>query len=109
MTTVQQLLCIMLMALAVMATRFLPFILFPSEERTPRFVRFLGHYLASAVFGMLVVYCVKDVAWGMPPHGLPQLLGIAATAALHCWRRNLLLSIAGGTITYMVLVQTVFV
>lgn len=108
MTTTQQLMVIGLMAAAVAATRFLPFVLFPSEERTPGFVRFLGRYLASAVFGMLVVYCVKDVPFMDDPHGLPQLLGIAATVALHCWRRNLLLSIAGGTVAYMVLVQTIF-
>lgn len=108
MTTTEQLLTIGLMAVAVVLTRFLPFLLFPSEKHTPRFVRFLGRYLASAVFGMLVVYCLKDVSFAASPHGLPQLLGIGATVALHLWRRNLLLSIAGGTVAYMLLVQYVF-
>lgn len=108
MTTAEQIITIAIMAAMVMATRFLPFVVFPSEERTPRFVRFLGRYLASAVFGMLVVYCLKDVDFAHGNCGLPQLIGVLATALLHLWRRNMLLSIAGGTAFYMFLVQVVF-
>lgn len=50
------------MAIAVIATRFLPFLIFTSRERTPHFVRFLGKYLASAVFGMLIIYCNERCA-----------------------------------------------
>ena len=101
-------LTIAVMAAATMATRFLPFVLFPSKDKTPRFVQFLGKYLASAVFGMLVVYCLKDVQFLSGNHGLPQLLGIIVCVLLHLWRKNMLLTIAGGTIFYMILVQTVF-
>lgn len=96
------------MGVSVMATRFVPFLLFPSKEHTPRFVLFLGHYLPGAVFGMLVVYCLKDVSFLSGWHGLPQLIGILLTAALHLWKNNLLLSIAGGTVGYMLIVQTIF-
>ena len=108
MTTTQMILTIAVMAAATMATRFLPFVLFPSKDKTPRFVQFLGKYLASAVFGMLVVYCLKDVQFLSGNHGLPQLLGIIVCVLLHLWRKNMLLTIAGGTIFYMILVQTVF-
>lgn len=108
MTTGQQILTIAIMSVSVMATRFVPFLLFPSKEHTPRFVLFLGHYLAGAVFGMLVVYCMKDVSFSSGWHGIPQLIGVAITVALHLWRSNLLLSIAGGTVGYMLIVQTVF-
>lgn len=74
---------------------------------TQRFVRFLGRYLAGAVFGMLVVYCLKDVQFLTGNHGVLELLGIAACILLHLWRRNLLLTIAGGTAVYMLLVQFV--
>lgn len=96
------------MGVSVMATRFVPFLLFPTKERTPRFILFLGKYLAGAVFGMLVVYCLKDVTFLSGWHGLPQMLGIALTAVLHLWKKNLLLSIAGGTLGYMLMVQTIF-
>lgn len=96
------------MGVSVMATRFVPFLLFPSKEHTPRFVLFLGQYLPGAVFGMLVVYCLKDVSFLSGWHGLPQLIGILLTAALHLWKNNLLLSIAGGTVGYMLIVQTIF-
>lgn len=108
MSTQQQIITIALMGLSVMLTRFLPFILFPSEKHTPRFVRFLGRYLPSAVFGMLVVYCLKDVKLTAGTHGLPELIGIAVTVILHLWRKNMMLTIAGGTIAYMVLIQLVF-
>lgn len=106
-------LTIAIMAVAVILTRSLPFLAFPSADKTPRFVRFLGRYLASAVFGMLVVYCFKDVhfvsatdATGhLTHHGLPQLIGVAITVMLHIWKRNLLFTIAGGTILYMLLLK----
>lgn len=105
MTQTEQIVTILLMAMGVMATRFIPFLLFPSAAHTPRFVRYLGRFLASAVFGMLVVYCIKDVPLLTGRHGWPEFLGIAVTAALHVWRRNMLVSIAGGTIFYMVLLN----
>ena len=43
------------------------------------------------------------------PHGLPELISIAALTALHLWKRNVLLSIGVGTALYMLLVQVVFV
>lgn len=105
MTLTEQTITIALMAASVMATRFLPFAAFPSAAHTPRFVRYLGRFLASAVFGMLVVYCLKDVPILTGSHGLREFAGIAATAVLHLWRRNMLLSIAGGTLCYMLLVN----
>lgn len=106
MNTQQQIITIALMGLSVMLTRFLPFILFPTEKHTPRFVLFLGKYLPSAVFGMLVVYCLKDVTFLSGNHGLHQMLGILVCIVLHLWRKNMMLTIAGGTIFYMVIIQS---
>ena len=36
------------------------------------------------------------------------VLAIIAIALLHIWKRNMLLSIVGGTAVYMLLVQLVF-
>ena len=69
----------------------------------------LGRVLPAATMGLLVVYCLKGAAWTAPPHGAPELLAILAVAALYRWKGNVLLSIAGGTALYMVLIQRVFV
>ncbi len=108
MTAVQQLITIGIMAAAVMATRFVSFIVFPSAEKTPKFVHYLSKYLPSAVFGMLVIYCVKDIDFLDSPHGLPQAIGILACVLLHLWKRKMLLSIAGSTVVYMFIVQVFF-
>ena len=109
MTMTQQLLTIGAVILGTVLTRFLPFILFPAGKPTPGFVRFLGHALPAAVFSMLVVYCLKGVSLTTGSHGLPEAIAIAVVAALHLWKKQTLLSIAGGTIIYMLLVQYVFI
>lgn len=108
MNTAQQLTIILMCALGTMLTRFLPFLLFPANKPTPRFVRYLGHALPAAVFGMLLVYCLKGVEIASGSHGLPELIAILIVVGLHLWRRQMLISIAGGTIAYMLLVQFVF-
>ena len=40
--------------------------------------------------------------------GLPELIAILFIVVLHKWKKSTLLSIGGGTVLYMVLVQTIF-
>ena len=108
MTGLQEVLTIGLCALATMLTRFLPFLAFRSNKPTPKYIRYLGKALPAAIFGMLVVYCLKNVNVLAGSHGLPELIAIAVVVALHLWKRNMLLSIGGGTVCYMLLVQFVF-
>ena len=108
MTLSQRILTIAVIVLGTMLTRFLPFLLFPAGKPTPRFIRYLGHALPPAVFSMLVVYCLKNVQLTGGSHGIPELISIALVVALHLWKRQMLLSIAGGTVCYMLLVQFVF-
>jgi len=108
MTTAQVFLTILTVSLATALTRFLPFIVFPAGKQTPKFIQYLGKVLPSAVFGLLVVYCLKHVNLFSGSHGLPEAIAIAVTAALHLWKRQMLVSIAGGTLCYMLLVQLVF-
>lgn len=108
MTPAQKIITIAAVSLATMLTRFLPFIIFPAGKPTPRFVKYLGEVLPPAVFGMLVIYCVKGVDLLSGSRGIPELISIAAVVLLHLWKRHMLLSIAGGTILYMLLVQLVF-
>ena len=108
MTLTQQLLTIGMVALGTMLTRFLPFILFPAGKPTPKYIRYLGKVLPGAVFGLLVIYCLKDVSIFSGSHGIPELIAITLVVVLHLWKRQMLLSIAGGTVCYMLLVQFVF-
>lgn len=108
MTLTQQIITIAVVVLGTMLTRFLPFWVFPADKPTPGYVLFLGRLLPPAVLGLLVIYSVKDVEWTGGLYGLPEILGILLIVGLHIWKRNMLLSIAGGTVFYMVLVQYIF-
>ena len=108
MTLTQQIITIAMIVLGTLMTRFLPFLLFPAGKPTPRYIQYLGKVLPSAVFGLLVVYSLKDVSIFSGSHGIPELIAVAVVVCLHLWKRQLLLSIAGGTVCYMLLVQLVF-
>lgn len=108
MTLTQRVITIALIVIGTMLTRFLPFILFPAGRKTPKYVTYLGKALPGAIFGLLVIYCLKNVSLLSGSHGLPELISIALVAALHLWKRQMLLSIAAGTVCYMLLVQLVF-
>lgn len=108
MTFAQQVVTIAMCVLATVLTRFLPFLIFSPKRPTPKYIQYLGRVLPGAIFAMLVVYCLKNVSFVTYSFGIPELLGIAITVALHLWKRQMLLSIAGGTVAYMLLVQLVF-
>ncbi len=108
MTVTQQIITIGMVVLGTALTRFLPFLLFPAGKPTPRYIRYLGKVLPAAVFGLLVIYSLKDVSLLSGNHGIPELLAVALVVLLHVWKRQMLLSIAGGTVFYMLLVQFVF-
>lgn len=108
MTLTQQILTIAMVVLGTMLTRFLPFLLFPAGKPTPKYIQYLGRVLPASVFGLLVIYCLKNVSVFTGSHGIPELLAILLVVVLHLWKRQMLLSIAGGTVFYMILVQTVF-
>ena len=86
-----------------MATRYLPFLIFKENKKTPEYIQYLGKFLPSAVFGMLVIYCLKNVEVLHGTHGIPEGISILVTAVLHIWKKNMFLSIAGGTICYMLI------
>ena len=105
MTPAQQIVTIALCVAGTMASRFLPFLIFSDKRPTPKYIQYLGRALPGAVFGLLVVYCLKDVSILSGSHGLPELAAIVVTVLLHLWKRQMLLSIAGGTVCYMLLIQ----
>ncbi len=108
MTFTQQMITIGMVTLGTILTRFVPFLVFPAGKPTPQYIQYLGKVLPAAVFGLLVVYCLKNVSLFAGSHGIPELISIAVVVGLHLWKRQMLLSIAGGTVCYMLLVQLVF-
>lgn len=108
METWQGVVTILMAVLGTVITRFLSFIVFPESERPPRVVEYLGKVLPYAMGGLLVVYSLKNVTPFSGTHGIPEAVAIAVIVALHVWKRSMLLSIAGGTAVYMLLVQVVF-
>ena len=105
-TPLQLVITIGIIALGTFLIRALPFFLFPAGKETPRVVTYLGAVLPSASIAMLVVYCFKNVSVFSGSHGLPELISCPVPSiVVHKWRHNLLLSIVGGTVLYMLLVQ----
>ncbi|MDF2567482.1 MAG: branched-chain amino acid transport protein AzlD [Oscillospiraceae bacterium] len=107
-TTSQALITILIIAGITFFTRAVPFFLFGKKEIPPAIVIYLGKVLPPAVIALLVVYCLKNVSVFEYPYGLPQLISIIVVVILHVWKRNNLVSIFGGTVLYMILVQYVF-
>lgn len=108
MTLIQQIITILMVVIGTIMTRFLSFLLFPAGKPTPKYIQYLGRVLPAAVFGLLVIYCLKDVSIFSGSHGLPELAAIVLVIVLYYWKRQMLLSIAGGTVCYMLLVQLLF-
>ncbi len=106
MTTLQAAVMIGLAALATQITRWTPFLLF--RKRTPELIRYLGALLPSAIWGMLVVYCFRNGPLVEGSNGIPEVLASAVTLALQAWKKNMSVSIAGGTLCYMAFVQFIF-
>lgn len=107
MTITEQIITILVVIAGTMFTRFIAFIVFPEGKKPPKFISYLGSVLPYAVTGLLVVFCLKD-AFHSKHYGIPELATIGLIYAIHKLKRNTLLSIASGTIIYMVFVQTLF-
>ena len=120
-TQTQTIASIAVMSVVTFLTRALPFLLFDRGDHPPKLVLYLGKVLPPAIIAMLIVYCLRDSLSALEHMGthlleagslgqwLPAFLSVALVVVLHLWKKNNLLSIFGGTILYMVLVQQVFV
>ena len=105
-TTNQSLLIIIAVAITTFLTRVIPFILFPDNKETPAYITYLGKVLPYSAIGMLVIYCFKELSITKVPFGLPEFIATGMIIILHKWKHNTLISIGGGTVLYMILVQT---
>lgn len=105
MTWQQQLVTILVVILGTVATRFTPYLVFSETRPIPPVVRYLGKVLAPAVFGLLVVYCLRNVSVTGGSHGVPELVSLSVVTGLYVWKRDMLIPMVGGTLCYMVLVH----
>ncbi len=102
MTITQQIVTVGAAVVATMLTRFIPFMVFRPGRPTPKYIMYLGKVLPASVFAMLVVYCLRGVS---PVNAVAQFAGVGVTALVHVWRRNMMWSIAAGTLSYMALIR----
>lgn len=93
------------MSLVTSVLRFLPFLIF--RKKTPPYITYLGHVLPSAIIGMLVIYCLKDVNLTAVPFGFPELLAVGCVVGMQVWKRNSILSTLTGTAAYMALIRLI--
>lgn len=99
---------IAVIALVTILLRFLPFLVFRDQTKTPKIIEKLGRVLPYAIMGMLVIYCVKGVSFVNVAGFLPTLIACILVGVLYLWKRNTLLSIICGTVCYMFFVQVIF-
>lgn len=104
----EKIITIGMIILATLIMRFLPFMIFPENKPIPDFIHYLGKVLPAAVFGFLIIYCLKSVDILSGSHGIPEAIAIVITALAHLWKKQMLISISAGTVSYMLLVQFVF-
>lgn len=108
MTFFQQLITIGMVILGTVLTRFVPFLVFPSQEKTPAYILYLSRVLTPAIFGLLVIFSIKDTQWMVVFDLVPKLVAILLVILLHKWKKNMLLSVVGGTLFYIALIHLVF-
>ena len=104
----QGVITVLFVVIGTVLTRFVPFWLFPESKEPPRVVAYLGKVLPYAMGGLLIVYSLRNTTILTGSHGLPELIALAVTVITHLAKRSMSLSIAAGTIFYMLLVQLVF-
>ena len=109
MTLLQKIITIAMCVLGTQITRWSPFLLVSKDKPTPKTLKYLGAVLPTAIFGFLIVMCLKNVSILEGTRGIPEFIGIAVTAIVHLLRKNMMLSIVVGTAVYMILVNLVFV
>ncbi len=96
------------LSIVTILLRFLPFWIWGRDGKTPKYIAYLGKVLPQAIIGMLVIYCLRNVSFLESPFGIPEIVAVCSVILLQAWKRNSLISILGGTVIYMVLLQGIF-
>ncbi|MDD7408427.1 MAG: AzlD domain-containing protein [Anaerovoracaceae bacterium] len=105
MTAQQTAITIAAVIFGTVLTRFLPYMVFSEGREIPETVKYLGRVLAPAVFGMLVIYCLRNVDFTGAMFGLPEIISLLVVIGLYVWKGGMLIPMAGGTACYMILIR----
>lgn len=108
MNNLHSVLIVVIMSVVTLLLRVIPFVIFSGKRKIPAFITYLGTVLPYAIMGMLVVYCLKDTSFATVSGCLPQFIAGAIVVLTYVLKRNTLISIISGTVSYMLLVQLVF-
>lgn len=106
-TTKESLIIMLICGGCTFIERALPFLIFGNRP-VPALVQYLGRVLPMAVMTTLVAYCLRGISFAAAGEFVPELVSAALVVLLHLWKKNTFLSIALGTVCYMVMVQAVF-
>ena len=104
MTNYEIYIAIAIMSAVNIFTRVFPFIFF-SKHEPPKLVIYIEKYFPAVIMTILILYSLKDIDFDQTPYGLKEIGAVLFTASIHLMLKNYLVSIFGGTIFYMFLVQ----
>lgn len=95
---------ILVSGIVTLLLRSVPSILFHNRSIPRSFIR-LGKILPPAMMAVLVVYCLKDAQFFYGNYAIPELISVLVCGAIYVCKKNAILSIAGSTFLYMLMVQ----
>ncbi len=95
---------IAIMSVVNIFTRAFPFLFFRNSE-PPKIIMYIEKYFPAVIMTILILYSLKDINFHQTPYGLKEISGVIFTGCIHLLIKNYLVSIFGGTIFYMFLVQ----
>lgn len=69
------------------------------------FLVFKKRQMPAAIIAVLVIYCLKGPLTVLDTETIAAAIAIAGVVILHLWKRNTLLSVAAGTVLYMIFIR----
>lgn len=105
MSDVYVLLAVLAMGTVTFLIRALPFLGARWLKGNPK-VRRIGVFLPPAIMALLLVHSARDLGMQAPGHWLPAVVSVLVVVGLQFYKRQPLLSIAAGTVLYMLWTQS---
>ena len=75
------------------------------KRQMPAFLKEIADKLPPAIIAVLVIYCLKGPLTVLGTETIAAVIAIAGVVILHLWKRNTLLSVAAGTVLYMIFIR----
>ena len=98
-------LLILVASLVTYGLRAVPFVIFGGKKEMPHFIKTVADLLPAAIIAVLVIYCLKADIVSIGAGTVASALGAVTVIVLHLWKRNILISIFGGTAVYMAMLH----